>query len=344
MGDPAGSGKQYCTSCGELIDRESVHCTYCGAEIEQRAFPDERSGPATASEGSSVQNLAHGNSTQDGWSDGQTLDTSGGGGNRTTESRSESPLRTILASAGLGAAGIILLIIISAIVGLPLSALNVSDIALLGITTTFGQYIGFVGLSVWYLGRRGFNKDGILSYLGVRRPSLKEIGLVVLGWITIFVLIIILGHIVQEFLPEPAQNEGASQFAESSTELWALGIGVLFMFLVVGPCEEVLFRGIVQNRLRERLSVVPAILLASAIFASIHVIALAGNPAAMATTIGVLFVPAIVLGAVYEYTGNVVVSALLHGLHNSVILTVIILGPETQESAAFLATVVSLLP
>jgi len=54
----------------------------------------------------------------------------------------------------------------------------------------------------------------------------------------------------------------------------------------------------------------------------------------MLATISILFVPALFFGAVYEYTGNLVVVAVMHGLYNSLILTMIYIaityGPEME--------------
>jgi len=77
--------------------------------------------------------------------------------------------------------------------------------------------------------------------------------------------------------------------------------------------------------------------MASAIFASVHVVALAGDPAGMLVTVFILFFPATVFGAVYEYTGNIVVPALLHAIHNSVIVSLIFLAPEGEEGEAILS-------
>nr|WP_275690771.1 CPBP family intramembrane glutamic endopeptidase [Halorubellus sp. JP-L1] len=88
---------------------------------------------------------------------------------------------------------------------------------------------------------------------------------------------------------------------------------------VIGPCEELLFRGVVQRRLREVASAPVAIVAASALFAAAHVVALIGNLAAMAVTISILFFPALVFGVLYEYTKNVTVTALVHGLYDAVL-------------------------
>ncbi len=357
MGNPAGPGKQYCTSCGELIDRESKYCTYCGSATKDREFPTERSGPATASDNRSFRPSRRDESQE---RDGKAVHETRGQDEETGQDYGsprvgmgpmdesqpeESTWRTIGVATGLGIVGVVLLALFSVLGVGVLSLVPISELAMLAIATAIGQYIGFMGFGLWYLQSRGFDWDRIVSYLGVRMPSAREIGLVFLGWIAILVLVLIVSVIAQAFLPEPAENEGAAMFAEGSTNMVMFGAAVLFMFLVVGPCEELLYRGVVQNRLRERLPAVPAILIASLVFAAVHVVALSGgDPLAMATTVGILFVPSIVLGAIYEYTGNLVVPSLLHGLHNSFILTILFFGPDLEEAAEFISWSFAVLP
>ena len=209
------------------------------------------------------------------------------------------------------------------------------------LTLVLGQYVAFGGLAITYLTWRGLDRAGVVAYLGVRRPSLKEIGLVIGGWALIVVTLIVVSFVTQLIGSEAAPNQSAEIAMQNP------GIIPLFVaasFLVIGPSEEILYRGVVQGRLRETLSPVPAILIASAIFAAIHVIALTGGASARLTTISILFFPSIVFGAVYEYTENLVVPALLHGLHNAVIFTIIYLSVAysdqiqgaTEASAALL--------
>lgn len=87
-------------------------------------------------------------------------------------------------------------------------------------------------------------------------------------------------------------------------------------FLVVGPGEELVFRGLVQGTLRETLHPARAVVLASALFASIHLFSLTGE--GKLVYIGVAFVMALVLGAAYEFTGNLTVPAVIHGAYNAV--------------------------
>ncbi len=196
-------------------------------------------------------------------------------------------------------------------------------LALLG--TALGQLVGFAGLGLWYLRRRGFSWDQIKSYLGVRFPTLKEVGIIIGAWILILILSIIVGLFLMEFLPEVIGTDSPEPADDPITDMIVddpaiVPLLMLFMFLVVGPAEELLFRGVIQARLRERFAAGPAILLATLIFTLVHVITYIGAPAQVAVTLLILFVTAIVLGAVYEYTKNIVVVSLLHGLHNSMVI------------------------
>jgi hypothetical protein len=202
------------------------------------------------------------------------------------------------------------------------------------LTLIFGQYVAFGGLALAYLSWRGFDREGIVSYLGVRLPSLKEIGIVLGGWVVILILILVVSTVVQLLGTETASNQSA-ELAMGNPAIIPLFIAA--SFLVIGPCEEILYRGVVQGRLRESLPAAPSIALASGIFAVIHVMALTGGLSARLTTVGILFVPSLVFGAVYEYTENLVVPALLHGLHNAVIFTVLYvtatqLGPDAMPA------------
>ena len=238
----------------------------------------------------------------------------------------ESRWRTVFVSIGLGAVGILFpLLVVFIAAGIlilaraPFTATVIGGLVLL-------QFLLFVVVGVGYLASRGFDGDDIVRYLGVDLPSVRDIGLILLTWIVMFIAMIVVAILITMIVPElvgveetePAENPATGAIEEHPEFIL---IAIVGMFLVVGPAEEILFRGVIQNRLRERLSAIPAIILASAIFAVAHTVALVGqDPVAIAMTIGILFVPSIGFGAIYEYTGNIVVPSLLHGFHNSVVL------------------------
>ena len=94
---------------------------------------------------------------------------------------------------------------------------------------------------------------------------------------------------------------------------------IVVSVVLVGPGEELLFRGTVQGLLRRAWGVWPSILIASVVFGVIHIPGIVGAPsealmyALVATGLGC------VLGYLYERTGNVIVPSLIHGLYNATI-------------------------
>ncbi|TVP80600.1 type II CAAX endopeptidase family protein [Thioalkalivibrio sp.] len=93
-------------------------------------------------------------------------------------------------------------------------------------------------------------------------------------------------------------------------------------FLLIGPGEELLFRGLVQGRLRQAFGAGASIALASVTFAALHVVALSGPLAARLTTVAVLVLPSLVFGLAYERSGNIAVPAVIHGIYNAILFAV----------------------
>lgn len=347
MEDRQGPDEMHCSSCGESIDSQANFCRYCGEPTRNH---ESRTASGVGDTGATPDNIRTGQA-------GQSQNTARSGappgdvtvGDETpTEeprrpTRDESPLRAVGAAAGLGILGVVGLVIVSVLVLGVGTVAGLPGLVVLALGTILGQYLGFAGLGLGYLRRRGYTWDRVRSYLGVRKPTLRQLGVVVLGYVAIFALLIVVGGLVEVFLPEPAENEGAQTISGSDEPLVFVG-AVLVMFLVVGPCEEFLYRGIVQNRLRERLPAIHSILIASAIFAVVHVVALAGSPTAMLVTVGLLFFPALVLGSVYEYTGNIFVPSLLHSIHNSIIVTFLFFAGDIEQSAEFISWLLGSLP
>jgi membrane protease YdiL (CAAX protease family) len=163
-----------------------------------------------------------------------------------------------------------------------------------------------------------------LSFLRLRRPTVGDIGLGVGGFALAFLLVITAGVVIS-VAGLPAAERADSEALQNPQVLLAL---IPLSILVIGPGEEVLFRGVIQTTLREAFGAPVAIVLASAAFAPAHILALVGSPEALLVTISVLFLPSLVFGAVYEYAENLVVPALSHGLYNALLfsLTFVSLG------------------
>jgi membrane protease YdiL (CAAX protease family) len=238
----------------------------------------------------------------------------------TSHGRSADWARALATAGLLGFGGPLLALFFSLLIlaGLQIGLLPPLVGLLLLIVT--GQYVAFGGLALGYLRYRSLSWGAIREYLGVRVPSLRELLIVLGGWVLIFGSLLVVSLVIQATGAQPAEN----QIGEVARQLPAIiPILIVAMFLVVGPSEEILYRGVVQGRLRESLSPAPAIVLASAIFALVHWFALTGGSSGRLLTVVILFFPSLVFGAVYEYTGNLVVPALLHGLHNAVLLALL---------------------
>jgi len=233
---------------------------------------------------------------------------------------SDGPGRAVLVALGLGLAGPVLAVVFSLPVAALAGLVELPLVVTIGLLLVAGQYVAFGGLALAYLRRRGMTWAGVQSYLGVRVPSARELLIVPAGWVLIIGIIMVVGLVVTALGAETGQNQTAELALESPEIIPPL---IVAMFLVVGPSEEILYRGVVQGRLRESLGAVPSIAIASAIFAVVHWFALTGGASARLASVTVLFFPSLVFGAVYEYTDNLVVPALLHGLHNSVLLALI---------------------
>lgn len=188
--------------------------------------------------------------------------------------------------------------------------LTTSALLILGLVGLQG--VGFPLVAYGYIRLSNLTTDFVPASI----PSLRDVGYVLGGYVGAFVLALTAILLVTTvFTTEPATNEGAQAAAESGILLWMIPASLL----LIGPGEELLFRGIIQGSLRRWFSAAGAIVLATAMFAPAHILSLSGSLQAAALTISILSLPSLVFGFVYERTRNIVVPALCHGLYNATI-------------------------
>lgn len=184
--------------------------------------------------------------------------------------------------------------------------------------TTFLQGIVFIFVVIAYV--RYGNHSGLLN---IRWPSLsnlgrtlRDIGWVIAGFLVLFVASQGVNIALQQLGLTPGTNKIMRAIKANPTLALYL---IALSFVATGPGEETLFRGGVQGVLRRVLSPVPAIVGSSALFGLAHVTAIV----AVSGTSGVwgyvilAFVLGLVLGSLYEYTGNLLIPALIHGAYNA---------------------------
>jgi len=224
-----------------------------------------------------------------------------------------------LAVAGLLLGGLLLLasgLLLVGVLGVeptPLLQLGVSLLAIQGVAFPL---VGFAYL--------GYTDRSPRSFVPVSVPSVRELGLVVGGLVGIFVLTAVgAAALMVLTTTEPAANT-AGQTAQNNPEIVPYLIPLVF--LLNAPGEELLFRGVIQGRLRERFAAWPAVLLATAAFAPLHIVALVGSPAAAAMTVTLISIPSVAFGYAYERTGNLLVPILMHALFNSTLFVGVFLS------------------
>jgi hypothetical protein len=213
----------------------------------------------------------------------------------------------VLAALGLGVGAVL---VRGAAFGLESLGVSLTPVRAILLSTVLLQGVAFGGVSLVYLWRRGLS----LSWVGVAIPDLRGWITVVSGWI-----LAILGAMSMVFVVvlsglDPAANR-TGELGQADPIVFALLIPI--SFLLIGPGEELLFRGIIQNSLTESVGKPVGILLATLLFAAAHVFSLSGPLTGRAVTILLLFVPGLVLALTYEYTRNIVVPSLVHGAYNA---------------------------
>ena len=227
--------------------------------------------------------------------------------------RTRSGVRAVLLAIGVAVLAFVvgnLLVVLTALV------LALFGIALLStpalqvlVSTVLLQGVAFGGTALLYLRYRG---NG-LAFLRARVPTLRDVRWIIGGFAALLGLLALTQVVFTALGIQSAQNQ-IVELASGNPIVFLLLVPL--SFLLVGPGEELLFRGLVQGTIAEALHPTRAIVLASAIFALVHYGSLAGS--GKFAYLGVVFALALVLGATYELTDNLVVPALIHGAYNAV--------------------------
>ncbi|MFC4986773.1 CPBP family intramembrane glutamic endopeptidase [Saliphagus infecundisoli] len=226
---------------------------------------------------------------------------------------STSPVRSVVSAIGLtygstiiGSVVITVAAILLAVFGIDVTARPSLRLVL---STVLLQGVTFGGVAVLYLRFRDLGFD----FVPVTIPDRRDVAVTIAGIVTLLGLLVIASTIISLLGLESAQNQIVTIGHQNPAVFLLL---VPLSFLLVGPGEELLYRGLVQGTLRETLHPAYAIVLASVLFASIHLFSLSGE--GKLVYVGIAFVLALALGATYEYTDNLAVPAVIHGAYNAV--------------------------
>ncbi|MCL9813046.1 CPBP family intramembrane glutamic endopeptidase [Natranaeroarchaeum aerophilus] len=239
--------------------------------------------------------------------------------------------KTLGVSVGLGLGGLALGVIASiplmfgviALFGLPFQATAEGQNLPGFVTNTIAlQGVGMVGISVWYLSRHNLG----LEFLRLRKLTLRHVGWIIAGAIILFIVNIISG-IVIDVLGLPTPSHGLIDTFVETPEL--LLAGIVLNLLLIGPAEELLYRGIIQTKLVNVGGTVKGVFLASVLFAVVHLPAYGLD--GWAAIISLVFLGG-VLGAIYEYTDNLLIPMIAHGVYNSLLFIMIYIAIITGNA------------
>ncbi|WP_226482066.1 CPBP family intramembrane glutamic endopeptidase [Natrinema amylolyticum] len=258
--------------------------------------------------------------------------------------RQDGPLRSTLVAVGLTAFGLLA----ANLATLPAFALDPSLIespadASITARTVFMilNFLGFALAGGLYLAvtDRGW------SYVDLRAPT-KRGWAYVLGGIVGIIAFYILVNVVVQTLSLPSADNQVMSLIDNDPQMVLIMIGIVFFFNA--PAEEFLFRNVVQKRLYDAFSRSSAIIIASAIFALVHLLSyalLSGSLLATVVPIVVVFGGAIIFGYLYAETDNLFVPIAAHAAFNALQfgLLYIALQYDIQEPEAATSLLVEFL-
>ncbi|MFC7172842.1 CPBP family intramembrane glutamic endopeptidase [Haloplanus litoreus] len=150
----------------------------------------------------------------------------------------------------------------------------------------------------------------------MRRPTLRHLGLIVVGVVALVGAQLVIARLLTALSIEVAQNQVVVTGQQDPRYfLYMIPVAIL----LVGPFEELVFRGGVQGILRRTWGPSVAITLSSVLFGLVHWVALTGAGGSRIPYVTVAATLGLVLGYLYERSRNLLVPAVVHGLYNTVL-------------------------
>jgi hypothetical protein len=181
---------------------------------------------------------------------------------------------------------------------------------------TVVQFAGFLAAALGYLALT--DQWDLLRY---SRPTLRESSVVVVAAAGLLALQYGSLFVLSRAGLATGQNQAVVPAGDPVTYYLAM---VLVSLVIVGPVEEVLFRGVVQGGLRRAFTAAPSILVAGGLFGVIHLVGVQGTGAERWAYVAIAAGLGCVLGYLYERTENLLVPGLAHGAYNATIYALLL--------------------
>ena len=179
-----------------------------------------------------------------------------------------------------------------------LISLPVNEAIILGVTLLFAKH-----------------KGASLKELGLKKASLRILTIVSVAAVLLFLMGV--GISIGEdmfFGPDPlGELVEKLVMPRDSFQLIAM---IALSLVLVGPCEELAFRGFVQKGFENSFGKMKGLLIASVLFGLLH---------GLNTLYAIVpaFAAGLVLGYVWQQTGgNTTASALMHGINNTIAIAI----------------------
>ena len=180
------------------------------------------------------------------------------------------------------------------------------------------QFLAIAAVSLWYA-----NVVAVERFIRRALPHRRALALIAGGTVVLVAANVGINQALSALGFESGENAAVTAGAGDPTYLLAM---VAISILLVGPAEELLFRGAIQGRLRQSWGPWPAIFGATVLFGAIHAPAVSGTTGAVAGYLVTAAILGLLLGYCYERTDNIVVPAAIHGGNNAVVFGLLYLG------------------
>jgi len=189
-----------------------------------------------------------------------------------------------------------------------------SEIVSFVLLVVVSQGIGLGAVSLLYA--RKYGTDEI--FFDFNRENLVRDVSVMVGLAVVMLIAGGIGTLISTtFGVETAENTVQTTLESDVRNVYAF---IVLSLVIIGPLEELFYRGTVQKHFTKVFSDTQAVVLAALLFSVIHIPSLIGDgPASFVPYLAVLFVGGLAFGFAYSRTQNLAVPMIGHGLYNALL-------------------------